>query len=58
MFAVSSKGRSGGLVMLWKDETNLHIQTYSPNHIDALIFEDNNSPWRLTDFYGRPEKHR
>ena len=25
MFAVSSEGRIGGLAMLWKDETNLHI---------------------------------
>ena len=52
MFAFSSEGKIGGLAMLWKDETNLHIQTYSPNRIDALIFEDNNLPWRLTNFYG------
>ncbi|KAK9988296.1 hypothetical protein SO802_028535 [Lithocarpus litseifolius] len=58
MLVVSSEGRSGGLAMLWKDETNLHIQTYSPNHIDAFIFDNRNSPWRLTGFYGRPEEHR
>lgn len=25
MFVVSSEGKIGGLAMLWKDETNLHI---------------------------------
>ena len=44
--------------MLWTAETNLHIQTYSPNHIDALIFYNSNTPSRLTGFYGRPEKHK
>ena len=44
--------------MLWIAEMNLHIQTYSPNHIDALIFDNNNSPSRLTGFYKRPEEHR
>ena len=58
MLAVLSEGRSGGLAMLWTAETNLNIQTYSPNHIDALIFYNSNSPSRLTGFYGRPKEHR
>lgn len=44
--------------MFWKAECNLHIQTFSPNHIDAHILGDNQPPWRLTRFYGRPEGHR
>ena len=58
MLAISSEGRSGGLAMLWTAETNLHIQTYSPNHIDALIFYNSNTPSRLTGFYGRLEEHK
>ena len=30
-------GRRGGLAMLWKDDVDLHIQNYSPHHIDAII---------------------
>ena len=36
----SRGGTRGGLAMLWKDEVNLHIQNYSPNHIDAIILTD------------------
>lgn len=32
--------RAGGLAMLWKDEVNLDIKTYSLNHIDAHIMTD------------------
>ena len=58
MLAVLSEGRSGGLAMLWTAETNLHIQTYSSNHINALLFYNSNTPSRLTGFYGRLEDYR
>ncbi|XP_075675027.1 uncharacterized protein LOC142644263 [Castanea sativa] len=38
--------------MLWKEEGNLHIQTYSPHHIDAIILTDPGVPWQITGFYG------
>jgi hypothetical protein len=34
---VPSMGRSGGLAMLWKDEVDLVIQSYSHHPIDSLI---------------------
>ena len=34
---VPSNGKSGGLVMLWKEGVTMEIQTYSPSHIDALV---------------------
>ena len=49
-------GRRGGLAMLWKDDVELHIQTYSPHHIDAIIQTHSGSPWRITGFYGYPEE--
>ena len=49
-------GRWGGLVMLWKDDVDLHIQTYSPHHIDAIIQINARNPWRITGFYGYPEE--
>uniref|UniRef100_A0A7N2L6U1 Endonuclease/exonuclease/phosphatase domain-containing protein n=1 Tax=Quercus lobata TaxID=97700 RepID=A0A7N2L6U1_QUELO len=58
MLAVPCVHRVGGIAMLWKADVDLHVQTYSLNHIDARIMIDPFSPWRLTGFYGRPEEHR
>lgn len=33
MFTVLSIQRSGGLALLWMEEVNLHVQTFSMNHI-------------------------
>ena len=58
MLAVPCLGRKGGLAMLWtKAKVDLHIQTYTQNHIDALILTNPMKPWRITNFYGRPEEH-
>ena len=46
---------SGGLALLWMEEIELHVQTFTLNHIDALIMNDTNNPWRLTGFYGWPD---
>lgn len=43
--------------MLWKDEINLNIQTYSPHHIDAIILTYTRAPWRITGFYGYLEEY-
>ena len=56
MFVVPSVRRSGGLALLWMEEIDLHIQTFTLNHIDALIMDDPANPWRLTGFYGWPEE--
>ena len=57
MLAVPCLGRRGRLAMLWKAEVDLHIQTYTQNHIDALILNNETSPWRITGFYGKPEEN-
>lgn len=36
---------------------NLQVQTYTQNHIDALVLIDPMKPWRITGFYGKPEEH-
>ena len=35
MIAVLCVRRAGGLAVLWKANVELHVQTYSQNHIDA-----------------------
>ena len=52
MLIVPSEQRRGGLALLWKEDVDLHIQTYSPNHIDAFILNGSDPLWRLTGFYG------
>ncbi|XP_042988712.1 uncharacterized protein LOC122316247 [Carya illinoinensis] len=55
-FAVSSEGRSGGLALMWQEETNLNVQSYSKNHIDALIHNaEHDGQWQFTGVYGHPD---
>ena len=55
---VPSRGRRGGLALLWSRDTNLEIKSFSDHHIDAVITESSNGfLWRFTGFYGHPETH-
>ena len=58
MLAVPSIRRSGRLALLWMEEVDLHVQTYTCNHIDALFFNGSNLTCRLTGFYRWPEEQR
>ena len=58
MLAVPFVRRAGGLAMMWKAGVDLHVQTFSLNHIDARIMNNSPTPWRITGFYGRPEAHQ
>ena len=37
MFEVPRRNKVGGLVLFWKEEFKLDIETFSPNHIDTTI---------------------
>ncbi|PPR91254.1 hypothetical protein GOBAR_AA29435 [Gossypium barbadense] len=50
--AVNANGKSGGLVMMWKESNKVEVQTYSSNHIDSIIKLENDNPIRFTGFYG------
>ncbi|XP_057791345.1 uncharacterized protein LOC131008488 [Salvia miltiorrhiza] len=54
---VECRGRSGGLCMLWKVSSSCKVIGYSRNHIDIHVI-DANGDWRLTGFYGYPERNR
>ena len=55
---VPSRGRSGGLALLWSSDMNLEIKNYSNFHIDSIITEpENGFSWRYIGFYGHPETH-
>ena len=50
--------RGGGLVLFWKNEIEVDIETSSLNHIDVIINKNSEKPWRFTGFYGEPDTHK
>lgn len=59
MFVVDNMGHSGGLALLWKEGTEVNVTNYSCHHIDSTIcLEGSDIHWRLTGFYGYPERGR
>ncbi|KAA3460547.1 reverse transcriptase [Gossypium australe] len=49
---VNSEGRSGGLALMWKDDLDVAIQSYSKHHIDSIVKLRELSAIRVTGFYG------
>lgn len=56
-FCVSCRGKSGGLLLFWKEEMDISIKSFSEGHIDALI-RRKNGYWRFSDFYGNPKTEK
>lgn len=54
-FVVGKSCMGGGLAMLWKDDLDLEIASYSNHHIDAIVREVDGKQWRCTGIYGHPE---
>ncbi|XP_038699544.1 uncharacterized protein LOC119996822 [Tripterygium wilfordii] len=53
---VDSVGKSGGLMLLWKEEIDITVHSYSLRHIHVTIKEGSGSlPWNITFFYGHPD---
>ena len=59
-FGVKSEGLSGGLVLLWNNDSAVSLNSYSQSHID--VFVQNNllgeREWRFTGFYGQLVRSR
>lgn len=43
--------RSGGFALLWSDDINVSIFSYSSSHIDAMVIDNSGQIWRFTGFY-------
>jgi exonuclease III len=52
-FAVSSAGRSGGLGLFWNKEIKIEVLPYSQYHLDTIVTEEGQEPWRLTLVYAQ-----
>lgn len=57
-FSVDCIGRSGGLAVFWKSAVDCSITGYSSHHIDLEFSENNAQKWRLSCFYGYPDRAR
>lgn len=56
--SVDKQGRGGGLALFWRHNLLCNVFDSSNNHIDVIIKENNGGDWRLTWFYGYPERER
>jgi hypothetical protein len=54
-FAISSSGRSGGLGLFWNKEIKIEVLPYSQYHLDTIVTEEGQEPWRLTVIYGEAQ---
>ena len=55
LFIVPRRNLSGGLALFWMNELDLHIRTFSPCHIDAMVNPRVDDAWRFMGFYRAPE---
>lgn len=55
---VPSRNKAGGLVIFWKEEFDLEIETISKNHIDTTINKSKENDWRFTGFYGESDTQK
>ncbi|PON76876.1 hypothetical protein PanWU01x14_031960 [Parasponia andersonii] len=51
-FAVDGIRRSGGLMLLWKEDWDVSIQSFFTGHNDAHIVSLDSLAWRFMGFYG------
>lgn len=57
-FIVPRKDKARGLVLFWKEEFKLEIETFLKHHIDTTINKNSADEWRFTGFYGEPDTQK
>lgn len=55
MLEVTQRNKARGLVIFWKEDFDMSIEAFSPNHIDSMINKNKEDEWRFTAFYGKPD---
>ncbi|CAJ2637965.1 unnamed protein product [Trifolium pratense] len=56
--AIDVEGQSGGLAVFWKDNSKCRVLNYTRNFINLLVEDEKKGEWRLTCYYGYPERSR
>lgn len=57
-FAIDRVGRGGGLAVMWRHNVDCRVVSHSNNHIDLYFNENGIQAWRLSCYYGYPERSR
>lgn len=50
LLIVLRKNLGNGLALLWNNDLHLHVRTFSPRHIDAVVNPGIDDAWCLTGF--------
>ncbi|XP_019160471.1 PREDICTED: uncharacterized protein LOC109157045 [Ipomoea nil] len=58
LFYVDRVGLSGALALLWIKNNTARLMSFSRNHIDVEVSMDSFANWRMTCYYGYPERTR
>jgi hypothetical protein len=56
--SIDVEGRTGGLFVMWKEKTKGRVLNYSRHFINIVVQDGDKGEWRLTCFYGYPERSR
>lgn len=56
MLAVDCQEQGGGVVMLWKHQNEVKLNSFSLNHIDVVYFVHGWRSFRLVGFYVKPNR--
>ncbi|KAK1372464.1 hypothetical protein POM88_028657 [Heracleum sosnowskyi] len=55
-FTIETRGHNGGLAFLWRNQHEVELLSYSTNHVDVLVDSKGWNKYRLTGFYGEPDR--
>ncbi|XP_031107282.1 uncharacterized protein LOC116011973 [Ipomoea triloba] len=58
LFYVDNAGLSDGLALLWRRNNTARLLSFSRNHVDVEVSLSSVGIWRMTCFYGCPERGR
>lgn len=57
-FSVDSIGHSGGIGILWRTGAQVSLVNYAQNNVNMDVTDPVHGRFRLTAFYGFPERQR
>jgi hypothetical protein len=55
--SIDVEGRSEGLAIMWRDTVKCRVMNYSRNFINIIVEDGEKGEWRLTCYYGYPERN-
>ncbi|XP_062099802.1 uncharacterized protein LOC133805647 [Humulus lupulus] len=58
LVVVDSRGHSGGLAFIWRKQEEAQLLSFSQNHIDMLLSPKDSATYRVSGFYGEPDRSK